>query len=413
MAYRDELEAALARAEAAERLLSSVCYVHPNDMATGLCGRCQRRVCDVCTIDTMEGTRCSVCIMSMPGRRFGPWLAAGGVGLLVMGGLLALMAIGGRPYRRDPESPPVATARRTTFFAEQARDALGREPCSRGAAITLARELNRLGDFAGNLFFTRQFEARCGSYSYLRWTNVYAHEQRGEWREAAGVAGTLIADDPTDADFWWWRANDLVHVGELRRAAADFAQSLARRPSTEIALRYSDLAQRIGRPCEGAFALQAALAGPILDDEGEARERRRNIYLGWGCAAMEGTGNDLFHTGHGAVPRILRGAVNGKVITFLVTEEAAMTTITGAVADRAGLVRDQGRVEIWASGNLRDAELAVADEITVEQTGARAVPVAIVSELPAGVDGLVGMSYLWRFSTEHTAEGLRLAPLPR
>src|SRR5262245_40331543 len=96
MAYRDELEAALARAEAAERILRSVCYVHSTVPAAGLCGRCERRLCDTCTIETLEGTRCAACAARAPSRRYRPWIAAAAISAVVMGGLVSVLAIGGR-----------------------------------------------------------------------------------------------------------------------------------------------------------------------------------------------------------------------------------------------------------------------------------------------------------------------------
>src|SRR5262249_51896631 len=168
---------------------------------------------------------------------------------------VSVLAIGGR--RSDDRTlaePTTGGVRKTTYWAETARDTLAKEPCSRPAAATLAKELNRLGDHAGNLAFTPGFQARCGAYPYLLWTNVYAHEQRGEWRAAADVAGALIADDPTDADFWWWRGSDVARLGELDQAAADYTQSLARRASLDIAWRLSEIAAKLGRTCDGAFA---------------------------------------------------------------------------------------------------------------------------------------------------------------
>lgn len=415
MAYRDELEAALARAEAAERLLRSVCYVHATDPATGLCGRCERRLCDACTVETLEGTRCTACAARAPSRRYRPWIAAAGISTVVMGGLVAVLAIGGRRSGDDraPGEPTTSGVRKTTYWAEAARDSLAKEPCSRPAAATLAKELNRLGDHAGNLAFTKDFQARCGAYSYLLWTNVYAHEQRGEWRAAADVAGVLVADDPTDADFWWWRGNDVAHLGDLDQAAADYAQSLARRASLDVAWRLSDIADKLGRPCESAFALELALAGRDLDDAVDARERWRNAYVSGGCAAFDGVGSDILRLRPNAPALTARASIDGAVIATVIDDRTAYVVVTAAVADRAHLVRRPGTVKVWAAGRFYDAQLAVAREVMVEKTRAGAVPVAVVTELPPGVDGIVGLGYLWRFAFDHRPDALVLSPLPR
>jgi aspartyl protease family protein len=414
MAYRDELEAALARAEAAERLLRSVCYVHADAPAASVCGRCDRRLCEACTVETLEGTRCAACAARVPTRRYGPWIVAGGIGAVVMAGLVAVLAIGGRRSADGPlAEPATGGVRKTTYWAEAARDTLAKEPCSRPAAATLAKELNRLGNHAGNLAFTADFQARCGAYTYLLWTNVYAHEQRGEWSDAATVATALIAGDPTDADFWWWRGNDVAHLGELDQAAADYSQSLARRASLDVAWRLAETADKLGRTCDSAFALEYALAGHDLDDDTEARERWRNAYMSGGCSAFDGAGTDVLRLRPNAPALTARASIEGTVIATVVDERTAQVVVTAAVAERAHLVRRPGTVRIWAMGRFYDAQLAVAREMTVERTRAAFVPIAVVADLPPGVDGIVGLTYLWRFAFDRHGDALALSPLPR
>jgi hypothetical protein len=149
-----------------------------------------------------------------------------------------------------------------------------------------------------------------------------------------------------------------------------------------------------------------------LDDD-TARERWRNAYLTGGCAAVDGAGDDVLRMRANAPALTARGSVDGTVIATVIDEHTAYVTVTAAVADRAHLVRGPATVKVWAAGRLYDAHLAIAHEVTVERTRAASVPIAVVAELPPGVDGVVGLAYLWRFAFERHPDGLLLSPLPR
>jgi hypothetical protein len=62
MPFRDELGAALSRAEAAETSLRSHCYVHPDQPADGVCVRCDRGICLDCKREPDEGLNCPRCL---------------------------------------------------------------------------------------------------------------------------------------------------------------------------------------------------------------------------------------------------------------------------------------------------------------------------------------------------------------
>ena len=55
---------------------------------------------------------------------------------------------------------------------------------------------------------------------------------------------------------------------------------------------------------------------------------------------------------------------------------------------------------------MADARLAMIDSMEVQGVRARRIPVAVLDSLPSGADGLLGLSFLARFSLQmETAAG--------
>src|SRR5215831_17489303 len=271
MAYRDELEAALARAEAAERNLAAVCFIHPQAPAMTKCAGCGRGICDPCTMSALEGGMCARCYAAAHARRRRRQvLLLVGTGAAALGLAAGVVLFLGHHALDSGVAPEVAhQPTKHDLHAWKTRsleDTLGREPCNQATALDLAAAHNEDGDYAKTIAFADAFEGRCGVVSRLLWNKLYAHEQRGDWQAAAQIATRLIDSEPADSDFWWWRGRAHAELGNQDQAVADFRQSMAEQMNDQALNRFTLLMEKQGRPCEAAFAFRSYVDAYPDDD---------------------------------------------------------------------------------------------------------------------------------------------------
>ncbi len=292
---------------------------------------------------------------------------------------------------------------------QRLREDLAKDGCNKKLALTLAEKLNEANDHAGAIEWVGAFEEKCGAWPRLLWAKTYAHEQSKQWKEAAATATRLVESEPSDSDFWWWRGRAHAEQELLPQAVADFTQSMALRPNGFAAGRWARIAEQDGRPCDGAFALQAYLEDRTGKPDAYGEEKRTELWLKGGCDALAGKGKAEVKLPGDAPLVTAKGKIAGKPATFLVSERVGLTAVSKRLAAAAGLAAEPGApsLAVRAGGAFRSGPRVTVP--SVELAGARAekVDVVIVDELPAGVDAVLGASFLHRFAAER--EGGKLA----
>lgn len=406
MAYRDELDAALQRAEAAERRLASNCYVHPNAPIAVACMKCQRGICEACTMPALDGAFCSSCFArtaaSVQRRQMSilVGVAAGAVGVAALLMLWPRQA----PLSVSEPNPPKDTH---AWRTQAVRDRLAKEPCNRSAALELAENYDEDGEYLKTIAFVDDFSQRCGTWPRLLWTKVAAHEERSEWRKAVDVDTVLIENEPTDGDFWWWRGKALLQLSRIDEAAADFRQMTILSSSSDAFAWFVKAQEQRGRPCDAAFALRRWSTTLSEDESDWATRRSAQLYLS-GCQLFEGEGTVTVHKTKAGFARteVQAGAAKGQ---FVVDEETGLTTLTRAFAARAGIAVKDTVVSVVVAGRLRRGQLAFVD-LQVGDASAPAVEVMVTDEIAPAIDGVLGASFLQRFALVETPTSLTLAP---
>ena len=281
-----------------------------------------------------------------------------------------------------------------------------KNPCAKRVAIDLGEKLNAAGDYHGAILLVDEFHKECGTYPRLLWVKVYAHEQLGQWSEAAELSTQLIADKPYDSDFWWWRGKAHAEGGNELQAKADFRQSIAAKPNKFAAARY---AQYFGDhdPCEAAFALSFyAEQRPEQQATWATRDAER-LYLAGDCDRLAGRGTTSIRFKDGAPIIKTRAKVNGRTGTFVVSDQSAYVTMSRAFADKAGVEMSSDSATIYLAEAHHTATLASAD-ITAGRASAASVAIAVAGEMPGDIDGILGVSFLWRFAYDRMPGELSL-----
>jgi hypothetical protein len=390
MAYRDDLQAALDRAEQAEHQLHSLCLLHGDRPAAGVCGACGRGVCEDCLMSAPGATYCPMCFGKRR-RRVGWWIVPLAVVLAGAGAVTVY-----RLMNREPEPEPVLQLSPQGAIAHMKQQRL-KDPCDKDLALDLA-EHELKAEPAEVIALTADYEKTCGPFVNLRWRKVKALEAMGAWGDALEEDNRLIAQDPTDFNVWSWRGHARAEREEWEPAAADRRQAMvlwrglvdehgyprASGAQRESVVKFAETEMRLGRRCEAAFALRGMYDGLPAPEA---------------CAAQEGRGLVELHDVLGVPYVPARVTVDNATGIFVVDARAAFVVLGRRFAERAGVTARRGPAQILRLGKLAQADLSVAQHVAMGDASADMVEVAVVDDLPAGVDGVLGDSFLIRFES--------------
>jgi tetratricopeptide (TPR) repeat protein len=264
------------------------------------------------------------------------------------------------------------------------------------------------------LELAQKYIHECRDYPRLHWPMYTLHKRTHQLDEAIADATALIKDKPHDQDFWWWRGVIHERLGHYREAAADYRQSIANNPDLEdLPLNLAEVYQSQKRPCEALVALERY--GEVLGaaDGDLKRLMADNRLRGGGCKDFAGRGTTIFKPSEDGLVRAqakLRAGEKTETATLVVEEETGYVVLTRPLAERLGLELTTA-IQVNIGGVATDAKLATLDLIEAGATHASTVEVAVVDSLPVEhVDGLLGLSYLWRFRMKAHNGALSLRP---
>ncbi len=168
----------------------------------------------------------------------------------------------------------------------------------------------------------------------------------------------------------------------------------------EVFTRMSEAYEKLDRPCEAIGPLQTYIA---LDSA-----NRSTPPLLKRIAALAAKGNcaQVYAKGTARIMRRSNGVstakaqINGVEGTFVVDTGASFVTLTRSFAERA---RPQmfktDAVEMQTANGTTSATLATVDSVRLASLSASSVPAIVANKnLGDGIDGLLGMSFLSRFT---------------
>ena len=259
------------------------------------------------------------------------------------------------------------------------------------------------------------YQKKCPRHSKLDWDILYAEERLEHWDKAEVIVERLMKEDPTDTDFWWWRGKVRRHLGKHAAAVVDLRQSLSWSTSNSNGVQIDHLdkaATEIDRRCEAAFGLRW-LANIGMELSRSAEREMLETYFAGDCKKLDGTGELAWKSEPLKRPKIT-GTINGKKLTMMIDRNLGTTLVRRSAADKLELVLDEGvpPVDVKTPTGIAPGTLAVA-AVSAGKAKAADVPVAIVEELPEGIDAVIGLSFLWRFDvqlSDEDGESFKLTP---
>ncbi|MBK9036266.1 MAG: clan AA aspartic protease [Myxococcales bacterium] len=386
------------------------CFAHPGVAATGTCDDCKTPICMRCTKGTLDGFMCPPCAHKRYGRRkLITGLKVAGVAALVVALAVGGLVIVGKGSQRT--KPPVPKLRDPDPAIAALLDDRDLAPCDRKLIRTLVDALGKLDRYADVVEHAGAFFAKCGPFPRLEWSVVYALQQLGRYAEAVKHETVIIEDNPFDSDFWWWRGEDRARSNQPDLALADYRQSFANsngaRAGRFPASRVLDVAGPAGRPCEGAWAMRfftETLGGDISDD---LRRQADGLAQAAQCETVDGAGQVTLRPAATDATVRAEVTIGGVAGTFVVDPRCGTTVLTRDYATRAQVVAGGPTIQTVANNVLRSGALGAA-ALQVGDARASAVEVVVVDGLPPGVDGYLGLSFLWKFAEIDLTDGVRV-----
>lgn len=221
-------------------LSGAACYKHASAAMTAQCERCERALCDPCIVYWVSSPHCIDC--ARKARRQRSLVAAAkiaGVLALVVGGVVFVST---RPSAQRLVEPPNLVRLHNNVIGER---------CDRRTTLQYEEALLDEGQPRKALDDAAEFFGKCGDWYRLRWITYSAHERLGEHQAAADEASKLMAHDPMDHDYPWWRGMALEEMGQPDAALRDYRQALAIQPALDrIPFNVSALLEQKGQFCE-------------------------------------------------------------------------------------------------------------------------------------------------------------------
>ncbi len=335
--------------------------------------------------------------------------------LVIAGGVVAVIIVSGR--KATPADMAGVTEIRAPDLMQgsggddldelvlrERRERLAAAPCVRDHILELDKALFEVDRHAEVIKENDAFIRRCGPYPYLLWKTYYAHEQLRQWSQAAEVARVLIADRPDDGDFWWWRGKALAEHGDLPAAVAALRQSIAvsdlAKSTGPDLMDLAKIARKAGVPCDAAAALRAYIAANDGDVRQRTRDRMTELYLAGDCDQLAGSGAATLAIDPRSPVDAVEARIGTEPVKLLFDPRAGYTLVSAPLAARLKLTVPAQRYQVYAAGSLRTGAPVILDQVAAGKASAPQVHALVVDDLPAGYDGVLGASFLWRFEHE-------------
>jgi aspartyl protease family protein len=363
------------------------------------CFHCLQPICEVCSLFHEGSEWCPRCLAAWRKRKQRVRLLAWSGAALVLGATVIFVASG--------RAAPLLERKEVTRLRE--------EPCDKGKALKLAEQLLHDGENREVLTRAGSFFAKCGDWPRLRWTTYEAHKRLSERGEAIADATKLIESQPDDKDYWWWRGIVYEEAGELENAAADYRQAIAVEPRlNRVPFNLATVLERLGRPCDAIFPIEQYLYyHPQSHEDPALKQRLDRLRNAPGCQGWSGSGKTVirFRSSDPAI-HVNVHVGDAKNAKFIVDTGASFVALNRSFAEKIGADRNPStKIRIFTAAGPRTAHVTVLDSIVVQGLKAEHVEAAILEDDMPGVDGLLGLSFLSRFTMklDHASGRLELA----
>ncbi|WP_109476519.1 retropepsin-like aspartic protease [Paraburkholderia sp. C35] len=174
--------------------------------------------------------------------------------------------------------------------------------------------------------------------------------------------------------------------------------------TSNLFIRAADIYAKKSQYCNAIGMIRMWIsASPDRADNAQAKSMITRYASKQSCPSGYASGHATFPRRNGNTIRV-RASINGTEGTFIVDTGASYVSLTSAFAQRAHIAVDHAQIiHLQTANGLRDAKLAQAGSVNLNGVTAWSVPVTVDEKdargFGAGIDGLLGQSFLSRFET--------------
>ena len=296
---------------------------------------------------------------------------------------------------------------------------LGREPCYKDGMLGFADALVAAGYPREADTGLLSFAKRCGNSDAILLRRHQALLKASDFTKALAVANDLVASDPVKATYRYARAQTYEQSKDFENALHDYIVSvqLLGTPSRVAGFHFYDIARMyasLGRFCDAIGAVETFVAfSPAARRTQQSVSMILEYSKKGNCGVDYARGSAQIPLKGGEGVQTLTVAVNGVTGTFIVDSGATYLTVTATFSQRAKIKPDAAvQFPIKTVGGTVQAILGTASAVAVKDAEARGVTVAVIQDardpFGARIDGLLGMSFLARFNTRISPNGIEL-----
>ncbi|MBW1811629.1 MAG: aspartyl protease family protein [Deltaproteobacteria bacterium] len=369
------------------------CYQHERTEAIDTCYQCTKPICSICSTFVATRVYCPACAKKARSRRF---TSRAIICVLLLAGLGALI------FYFVTKVPPFDYGKHTKEI-KRLTSLIEKEPCDREKIVSLADLMLTAGDHRRAIKTCEKFFEACGEHLRLRWITYGSYKRLSEYPAAIREVSKLIENSPDDKDYWWWRGIVYERSGELEKAAFDYQQAIAIEPRLDsIPFNLASVYERLKRPCEALFPIEQYIHYHPDDrlDHKIQRQLARLREIGK-CDSLAGDGRAEIKFSPEASVIMTRVKINGKFGNFILDTGASYVTLSAKFAESLGIrVKDSAKILVQTAGGIQTAHLTTIDTCELQGLTSQRLPAVIIDGMPDNVQGLLGLSFLARYTTK-------------
>jgi clan AA aspartic protease (TIGR02281 family) len=288
---------------------------------------------------------------------------------------------------------------------------LKREPCDQKSMDDLALALDKLGyrrEAAGGLY---NFVRSCGGpvTALHKATDIFM--KLSDYAMAAEVADEYVRRAPDNHNSHYLRGMAFEEGGDYARALTDYADAIElfgsdkKTLSSSVFLRMAKSYAALGRYCEATAPILTWVA---IDPASRDTSQTQKIVTGYeqrgNCAVSKDFQKERYMLRGGGHVVTVKVDVNGTRGTFILDTGAGYVSVKSGFAERAKIPQSAMNITLATANGLARGQLSKADKIRLGRLEAANVPTVVQKtddkSYGAGIDGLLGMSFLSRFEVQ-------------
>jgi aspartyl protease family protein len=306
-------------------------------------------------------------------------------------------------------------------LASRYLDQVTREPCDNVAFIALARLMESAGYPRESAKSLEAYNRSCTFSEEMLQSAYTAYTRIGDHKAAINVADELVKFDPASYDYRFMRGSAYERSRDYKAALADYISTLDLFPDlSNVAgsqfYQVSAMYDKIGKPCDAIGPLETFISYNVKERQSQQIAKLISDYSRKGnCAATYANGSARV-----VIPpsNLVDVMINGSRARMIIDTGASLVSLTPEMAARARITPDASDlVEVKVVGGLLKQATGYAQTLQVAEATAANVPVLIAvgskDAFGPGIDGLLGMTFLSRYTVALSPGLLELKPRSR